>query len=149
MLDPTRSFLESTADTPIRHAVEVRHESFATPEFIALLRRHDIGLVVADTVEWPLLMDVTSNLVYVRLHGSEQLYTSGYKPDAIDLWARRILAFAHGEAAPLGGNARFAVGPVSDGRPRDVYVYFDNDAKVRAPFDAQALQHRLAVLSGT
>ena len=111
MLDPRRSFLESTADTPIRHAVEVRHESFATPEFIALLQRHDIGLVVADTVEWPLLMDVTSNLVYVRLHGSEQLYTSGYKPDAIDLWARRILAFAHGEAAPLGGNARFAVGP--------------------------------------
>ncbi len=64
----------------IRHAVEIRHESFATPAFSDLLRRHDIGLVVADTVEWPLLLDVTSSLVYLRLHGSEQLYASGYEP---------------------------------------------------------------------
>ncbi len=54
--------------------MEIRHESFAVPEFIQLLRRHNIGSVVADTVEWPLLMDVTTDFVYCRLHGSEQLY---------------------------------------------------------------------------
>ena len=61
------------AGAPIRHCVEIRHESFATPEFIALLRRHRIGLVVADTVDWPLLMDVTADFIYCRLHGSELL----------------------------------------------------------------------------
>ncbi len=146
LLDPARSCLKAALDLPLRHAIEIRHESFVTPAFLDLLRKHDIGLVVADTVEWPLLLDVTSSLVYIRLHGSEQLYHSGYDAPAIDLWARRILAFASGCAAPLTApsgetdRARFASTPISDNRPRDVFVYFDNDAKVRAPFDAQALQ---------
>jgi uncharacterized protein YecE (DUF72 family) len=148
MLDPRRSCLEAVAELPVRHAIEIRHESFATPEFIALLRRHAIGLVIADTVEWPLLMDVTSDLVYVRLHGSEQLYASGYEHDAIDVWAHRILSLARGESAMLGGNARYAAEPMADGHSRDVFVYFDNDAKVRAPFDAQALERRISKLTG-
>jgi len=130
---------------PIRHCVEIRHESFATPEVIALLRRHNIGLVVADTVEWPLLVDVTADFVYVRLHGSEELYASGYESDALDLWADRILAWAAGENAPLGGPARRAYSSTAACLPRDVYVYFDNDAKVRAPFDAQALQAKINI----
>jgi len=61
---------------PLRHALEIRHESFRVAEFIHLLREHDIALVCADTVEWPRLMDLTSDFVYVRLHGSEVLYVS-------------------------------------------------------------------------
>ncbi|MBB5060204.1 uncharacterized protein YecE (DUF72 family) [Granulicella aggregans] len=131
--------LKKGDNPPMRHAIEVRHESFVQPAFVDLLRKHDVGLVVADTVEWPLLMDVTSDFVYVRLHGSEQLYFSGYEPDAIEVWARRVVAFATGEAA----EGRYAGTAVADGMPRDVYVYFDNDAKVRAPVDAQALQRRV------
>jgi uncharacterized protein YecE (DUF72 family) len=146
LLAPGRSCLKHTVDVPLRHAIEIRHESFATPAFLDLLRKHDIGLVVADTVEWPLLLDVTSDLVYCRLHGSEQLYVSGYEAPAIDLWARRLLAFASGKPAPPGGQARYVAAPTEDSRPRDVFVFFDNDAQVRAPFDAQALQARVAQL---
>src|SRR5579883_2388684 len=93
------TFLKIDADRPIRHALEIRHETFRVPEFIALLRRHNIGLVVADTVEWPLLMDATSDFVYVRLHGSQQLYASGYGPKALDKWAARIRAWTSGGEA--------------------------------------------------
>jgi uncharacterized protein YecE (DUF72 family) len=131
------------ARLPVRHCVEIRHETFATDAFVELLREHDIGLVVADTVEWPLLLDATSDFVYCRLHGSEQLYTSGYESDHLDLWADRIIAWATGEQPPLGRNARFACRRRAHEAPRDVYVYFDNDAKVRAPFDAMELIAKL------
>jgi uncharacterized protein YecE (DUF72 family) len=131
------------ASTPIRHAIEIRDESFATEEFIELLREHDIALVVADTVAWPLLMDVTSDFVYCRLHGSEELYTSGYGSEALDIWADRVAAWATGGCATLGGPARRACKTEAHAHPRDVYVYFDNDAKVHAPFDAQALQMKV------
>lgn len=124
------------ARTPLKHCVEIRHESFVSDTFIELLRAHDIGLVVADTVEWPLLCDLTSDIVYCRLHGSERLYASGYDSDHLDLWADRIAAWATGQPAPLGGAARHACSTKSDSKPRDVYIYFDNDAEVRAPFDA-------------
>jgi uncharacterized protein YecE (DUF72 family) len=126
-------------DAPLRHCVEIRDESFAVPEFIELLREHDIGLVVADTVEWPLLMDVSSDFVYCRLHGSEVLYASGYEDVAIGEWAQRVVAWARGEHA--GGRCAHATR--AHVAPRDVYVYFDNDAKVRAPFDATALRARV------
>ena len=141
-LAQARSWTAVREDRPLRHCVEIRHESFAVPEFIDLLREHDIGLVVADTVEWPLLMDVTSDFVYCRLHGSEQLYASGYEPEQLDLWAERVLAWAAGRDAPHG---RFAA-PERPSLPptgRDVFVFFDNDAKVRAPFDAMALRERV------
>ena len=130
------------ARTRVRHCVEVRHESFACAEFIELLRQHDIGLVVADTVEWPLLLDVSSDVVYVRLHGSEQLYASQYGDEALDTWAERIVAWAEGEAAPEGGGdrARRAHAAHVPEAGRDVFVYFDNDSKVHAPFDARRLQ---------
>ena len=125
----------------IRHALEIRHDSFRDPDFIPLLRRHRIGLVVADTVEWPLLMDATADFVYVRLHGSSELYTSQYGDQDLDIWAARIRAWACGEEAQ-GEHA----GPPAPARPRDVYVYFDNDAKVYAPVDAQALTRKMEKL---
>jgi len=134
-----RSYLQTDAERPIRHALEIRHESFRTPAFIKLLRKHKVGLVVADTVDWPLLMDATADFVYVRLHGSTQLYASGYGPKALAKWAARTKAWAEGREAE-GTHS----GPRAPKRQRDVYVYFDNDAKVRAPFDAQALMRLIA-----
>lgn len=127
---------------PVRHCMEVRHDSFACAEFIECLRQWDVGLVVADTVEWPLLLDVTSDVVYVRLHGSEQLYASQYGDEALGTWADRIVSWSRGEAAPMGGNDRHArAHHTHNAAPaRDVYVYFDNDSKVHAPFDAIRLQ---------
>lgn len=140
-----RSWLEAAIDRPMRHAIEIRHESFVCEEFIALLRKHGVALVVADTVEWPLLMDVTSDFVYCRLHGSEQLYASGYGHGAIEQWAARVDRWSRGREAEDGRRAS-SKSPRAR-KPRDVFVYFDNDAKVRAPFDAQELTKAVARLS--
>jgi uncharacterized protein YecE (DUF72 family) len=123
----------------LRHALEVRHRSFCVPEFIDLLRRHDVALVCADTVDWPLLMDLTSDFVYCRLHGSRELYRSGYSPAELGRWAKRIRAWRDGKTMRDGT----FVGSAAKAMPRDVYVYFDNTDKLMAPRDAQALMHRL------
>lgn len=116
--------LEAPEDVPYRHAFEVRHESYFCEEFYAILRAHDCAFVVADTAgKFPYAEEVTTNFVYVRLHGSRQLYVSGYSSDELDAWATKV------ERWQRGG--------------RDVYVYFDNDAKVHAPFDAEGLHSRL------
>jgi uncharacterized protein YecE (DUF72 family) len=140
------AWLKTGADRPLRHAVEVRHASFKTPEFIELLRLHDVALVVADTAgKWPAMEDVTSDFIYVRLHGDSKLYVSGYTPGALDSWARKVRAWRRG-MSPSGPHR--VAGPLK-GRPRgrDVYVYFDNDVKTRAPYDAMALAHRLGLNS--
>ena len=123
----------------LRHAIEVRHDSFRDPAFIELLRRHDIALVCADTVEWPLLMDLTSDFVYCRLHGSRELYRSGYSAAELGRWARRIRAWRDGRPMRDGT----FVGAPAKPMPRDVYVYFDNTDKLMAPRDGQALMRRL------
>jgi uncharacterized protein YecE (DUF72 family) len=136
-----RDWLEVEQDRPLRHAVEIRHESFVCAEFIELLRHYGIGLVVADTVEWPLLMDVTADFVYCRLHGSERLYASGYSKKALDQWAGRAVEWAAGREVEDGKKAsKRTLDSVSK---RDVFVYFDNDMKVRAPFDALKLQRTI------
>lgn len=140
-----RSWPEIDADMPIRHAIEIRHTSCECPEFITLLRKNRIGLVVADTVDWPLLLDVTADFVYCRLHGSEELYSSGYEPEAIDHWAHRVVAWSRGQEVVDGKRAHSR--PGLKRASRDVYVYFDNDAKVRAPFDAQNLRNRVNELA--
>ncbi|WP_274423160.1 DUF72 domain-containing protein [Chelativorans sp. YIM 93263] len=138
-----RAWFDIDADRPIRHAVEIRSESFRASEFINLLRRHKIALVCADTPDWPLLMDLTTDFVYCRLHGSEQLYASGYDDVALERWADLVSAWARGDDPP---NAERIADPVKKrASGRDVYVYFDNDAKVRAPFDATALARHLNV----
>ncbi len=138
-----RSSLAIDAVRPLRHAIEVRHESFRDPDFIALLRRHGIALVVSDTPgKWLQLKDVTADFLYLRLHGARQLYASGYTPAALDAWARRIKAWRAGRE-PRGGEraSRMRARPRA---ARDVYCYFDNtDVKLRAPADAQSLARRL------
>jgi uncharacterized protein YecE (DUF72 family) len=119
-----RALTVAEDDRPMRHALEVRHHSFATPEAVELLRAHGIAFVVADTAgRWPLVEEVTSDHMYVRLHGDVELYTSGYTPDALDRWASKIRRWAD--------------------QGLDVYVYFDNDAKGYAPHDAMALIERV------
>lgn len=137
-----RSWLDTDGHRGLRHAVEIRHESFCTPEFVELLRKHKVAMVCADTVEWPLLTDVTADFVYVRLHGSEQLYASGYDSRALGVWAKRVRAWSEGGDAPDGRRVGRPARPRKSGR--DVFVFFDNDAKVRAPFDAAELDRRLA-----
>jgi uncharacterized protein YecE (DUF72 family) len=128
----------------MRHAFEIRNETFRSRAFIDLLREYDVALVCADTVAWPRLMDLTSDFVYCRLHGSEELYASGYDDKSLDDWARRVAAWATGDEPTdverVGGSGRK--------RRRDVFVYFDNDAKVRAPVDAKALTERVEKLLG-
>jgi uncharacterized protein YecE (DUF72 family) len=122
-----RARLAYDASRRLRHAIEVRHESFATTSFIRLLRRHRVAVVFADTAgRWPWFDDLTSDFVYLRLHGDEELYASGYTDEALDRWARRIRIWR---------------------RTRDVYCYFDNDVKVHAPHDAHALMRRLGLMS--
>jgi uncharacterized protein YecE (DUF72 family) len=104
--------------------MEVRHDSYRSPAFIGLLQEQAVALVVADTAgKWPQMFDVTADFVYVRLHGAQELYASGYTEPELDRWAERVRAWL---AAGL-----------------DVFVYFDNDVKVRAPYDAMSLQSRL------
>ncbi|HJU08632.1 MAG TPA: DUF72 domain-containing protein [Rhodanobacteraceae bacterium] len=128
----------------LRHAIEIRHESFLNGDFVALLRQHNIALVVADTAgKWPYVEDVTADFVYLRLHGDEQLYVSGYTDAALARWAARIRAWSSGSQpddahliTPAKPKARNA---------RDIYCYFDNDAKVKAPFDAIKLAKKLGL----
>jgi len=121
-----RARLAIDARRPLRHAVEIRHPSFVSEDFLRLLRKHRIGLVVADTAgKWPKMFHATDDFVYVRLHGDIQIYTSGYSSRALASWARRIRGW--------------------DRDGLDVYVYFDNDVKVRAPFDALNLMAKLGL----
>ena len=125
----------------IRHAIELRNPACATPEFIALLRRHQIGLVIADTAgRFPFVEDVTADFVYVRLHGDTKLYASDYENPALSRWARRILLWHQGREPR---NAPRVTAPLPDGEPRDVYVYFDNDMHAHAPRNAVTLRRML------
>jgi len=122
----------------LRHALEIRHESFRDPALIALLRKYKVALVVADTAgRWPQVDDVTADFVYIRLHGDKELYASGYDDDAIARWAARIHAWRHG-AQPEDARLISEKAPPRR-KTRDVYCYFDNDIKVHAPYDAQRL----------
>jgi uncharacterized protein YecE (DUF72 family) len=137
-----RSWTKADARRPIRHAVEIRHPSFETPQFIELLRRHNIALVFADTAgRWPYAEDVTSDFIYARLHGDEELYVSGYGDAALDWWAERLKAWRAALEPPDA--RRISPKAAKKAKGRDVYVYFDNDVKVRAPFDAINLAARL------
>jgi uncharacterized protein YecE (DUF72 family) len=131
-----RARVRVAQDRELRHALELRHPSFATPKLIELLREQGVALVVADTAgRWPLLEDVTTDFVYVRLHGDVKLYESGYTDQALERWAERIRAWRDGRKPPSTNLAA----PPSRPAKLDVYVYFDNDIKVHAPYDAMNL----------
>ncbi len=112
-----RCVTKANVHVAVRHTLEVRHPSFMTAKFYDMLRTYDVACCVADSAnKFPMLDAVTAPFVYVRLHGSEELYVSGYRPAELRKWAERI---RHWTAQGC-----------------DVYVYFDNDMKVKAPFDA-------------
>lgn len=113
-------------ERPLRHALEPRHPSFGSDEALSVLQQHDVALVVADSAgKWPRFEHALGPIVYVRLHGDTELYTSGYSDAALDAWAERL------------------EGWTADGR--DAFVYFDNDAKGFAPHDARRLLDRLGL----
>ena len=139
-----RCRLAIDCNRPLRHAVEIRHESFINEAFVAQLRRHKIALVVADTAgKWPYYEDVTADFMYIRLHGDSQLYVSGYTDEALERWAARIRAWAAG-SEPADAK-RMSTKPAAARRSRDIYCYFDNDVKVRAPVDAHNLMRKLGL----
>jgi uncharacterized protein YecE (DUF72 family) len=117
-----RALTHADAERPLRYAVEVRHPSYETPAFLDLLREHDVAVVLADSPgRWPVIHAATATFRYVRLHGAEELYTSGYNDESLEAWAKTIRDWA----------------------PADVYAYFDNDVKAYAPRDAMALIAKL------
>jgi len=138
-----RSKLAIEGRRRLRHAMEIRHESFCDTSFIDLLRAHNIGLVIAETAKrFPMMHDVTADFVYMRLHGDKTLYQSGYSSRALDRWAKRIEAWHRGAELPSTHKVSKRKPPTS--KPRDVYCYFDNtDVKLRAPVDAQTLIRKL------
>jgi uncharacterized protein YecE (DUF72 family) len=137
-----RALTVTDADRPIRHALEVRHPSFATPEFIELLRAQQVALVIADTAQrFPFLDDVTADFVYLRLHGDQELYVSGYGDAALDRWAARVRTWRSGQAPATPATVAGAAPNRKQGR--DVYVYFDNDVKTHAPYDAISRAERV------
>lgn len=139
-----RTALEIDKKRKLRHALEIRHESFVDPAFIALLRKYKVALVVADTAgKWPYCEDVTADFMYLRLHGDVELYASGYTDEALDRWAARIRAWAGG-AQPKDAHLVSSKAPPKRAG-REVFCYFDNDVKVRAPFDARRLIEKLGL----
>ncbi|QAY96595.1 DUF72 domain-containing protein [Methylovirgula ligni] len=125
----------------IRHAVEVRHESFRTPDFVALAREHDVAIVVAGDSEFPQIADVTADFVYLRIMGTQEKPKAGYAAKALDAWAERARLFAAGgipkdleTLAPLPAKA-----------PRDVFLYVISGFKENNPRAAQALIERIGV----
>ncbi|HEY3820423.1 MAG TPA: DUF72 domain-containing protein [Polyangiaceae bacterium] len=118
-----RCSFRAADDRAIRHAIEIRHPSFECRTFVSLCREYGVAIVVADAAgHFPVMDEDASDFTYVRLHGAERLYMSGYDRDAIARWAGRVRKWS---------------------RKGDVYVYFDNTGKVRAPADAMALREEL------
>lgn len=122
-----RVALDAEEERPIQHALEVRHRSFDVPRYYELMAEQGVANVVSDSPTWPLLDRRTTDFAYVRLHGHTELYHSGYSGASLDRWALRCREWAeHGS----------------------VYVYFDNDARGRAPHDALGLRERCRVPAG-
>jgi len=142
-----RNWLEVDQHRPLRHAIEIRHPTFIDAEFIDLLREHGVALVVADTAgRWPLMEDLTADFVYIRLHGDEELYASGYANAALGRWARRIDLWSRG--GQVGDAQRVSPHDPARRLRRDVFCYFDNDVKVHAPYDAARLAAQLGLPTG-
>ncbi len=128
------------AGLPLRHAIQVRHESFRVPEFVALARAHGVAIVYADSAEYPAIADVSGDFVYVRLENAQEGHPQGYSPAELDRWAEAARCWSEGgrpEGLPY----------VTDDQPpvvpRETYIFMINGAKVRAPAAATALLQRL------
>lgn len=139
MLPKTQAWAIGAQNRKLRHAFEVRHDSFLTPVFLDMLRAHNAALVCADEADRPPPMDVTADFLYCRLRGPSNPGASGYDDDALRQWAQRAKAWAGGGEPP--GAQR--IGPKARPRHRDVFIFFDNDRKVRAPANALELIRRM------
>jgi uncharacterized protein YecE (DUF72 family) len=127
-----------TLPKDLRHAVEIRNDSFKDPHYIELLRKYNIAYVIADTADrWVYAEDLTADFVYVRLHGFKELYSGGYTKPALKMWAERIKSWQSGK--PAKNPTLIAKHAVKTKGKKDTFIYFDNDAKVNAPFDAASL----------
>jgi uncharacterized protein YecE (DUF72 family) len=126
----------------LRHVVEVRHVSFCTPKFIALLRKFAIPVVYSEHATYPGIADLTGDFVYARLQKGKDELRTGYPPKALDAWAERAGTWARGGLPD--DLATTAQPPRSKARPRDVFIYFIHEGKLRAPAAAEALIKRLA-----
>jgi uncharacterized protein YecE (DUF72 family) len=136
-----QAYLTAPTRHRMRHAIEPRHPSFMTPAFASLAREFEVAIAVADSAAWPLIEEITTDFMYVRLHGGEQTYASAYGADAIERWAARIEGWLEGRHAPDA----VRISPLRPRKVQDVYVYFDNDLQAHAPRDALALATRLGL----
>jgi uncharacterized protein YecE (DUF72 family) len=141
-LPPAKRRDETDRNRRISHVIEVRHESFFVPEFVRLLRRHNVALAISDAPDWPLREELTAGLVYIRLHGARKLYESRYTDGELDHWAERAVAWQRGEDVRDAARVTYRKPPPR--KERDVWIFFDNDAKVHAPRDALRLKERVA-----
>lgn len=130
------------AGLPLRHALEVRHPSFAVPEYAALARRHNVTTVFTDAVDrFPVIADPTGDFVYARLLSAHAEIETGYSPAVLDRWAE---CARHWQAGAIDDDLpRVLPSLAPAGRPQDVFIYFINGAKERAPAAAMALLQRL------
>jgi uncharacterized protein YecE (DUF72 family) len=125
---------------PLRHVLDVRHESFLTPDYLSLARKYHAATVFTDSSDYPSFADETAGFIYARLMRAEANLKNGYAPKAIDAWAEHARSWARGES-PADLPRVEATAPA--GKPRDVFVFFINGAKERAPAAAQQLIRRL------
>ncbi|MBN9555518.1 MAG: DUF72 domain-containing protein [Alphaproteobacteria bacterium] len=126
---------ESRDGVVLRHAVEVRHPSFACEAFVALCRKHKVAIITSGDSEFPRIADVTADFVYVRIMGTSEKEKLGYAKAGIAQWAGRAKAWAKGDGPkdfPL-------VAKAAPARPRDVFLFVISGAKAKNPAAAQAL----------
>jgi uncharacterized protein YecE (DUF72 family) len=140
-----RQLVRTDRPRRLRHALEKRHNSYRVPELARIARRYGVALVVSDSGDWSPIEEVSSDFVYLRLHGRPRTYASRHGRKALDQWAERIRLWRAGREP---ADAR----RISNTRPRDrahrdVYVYFDNDQHANAPGDARGLAERLTAAS--
>ncbi|MGF9567453.1 DUF72 domain-containing protein [Neorhizobium sp. JUb45] len=143
--DDFEAFLKLLPNTleglPLRHLVEVRHDSFKVPEFVALLEKYNIAPVCAEHFDYPMIADVTADFVYARLQkGSDEIPTC-YAEDDMNAWAKRLKTWAAGgvpDDLPLVDAGRKV-----ENKPRDVFAFFIHEGKVNAPQGAMAMAERL------
>jgi uncharacterized protein YecE (DUF72 family) len=138
-----RASMVVQVERPLRHAFELRDPDMLCEEAVRLFRSHDVALVCADSGDWPYTEELTASFVYARLHGSPHTYASEYDAAALRGWAAKVRRWSTGQEAPRPSRITRLAPPAR--RSRDVFVYFDNDARARAPWNALDLARELGV----
>jgi len=132
---------DSVEGVKLRHVMEVRHESFMCDAYLKLARKFKAATVFTDSPKFPSFSDLTSDVVYARLMNAGEKIATGYAPKDLDLWAQRVSAWGGGKAPD--DLPRVEDGPGGKLKPKEVFLFFINGAKERAPAAAGALLERL------